>query len=65
VAAAVPEIGLPCSSTAFPEKFTSRGTTVDDATDGVVCWAVKKQQSTEIVNNTKSEYRVDRMAHPS
>ena len=35
----VPEIGLLRSSTAFPEEFTSRGTAVDDATDGV-CWGL-------------------------
>ncbi len=46
VAAVMPEIGLPCSSRALPEKFTSRRTT---AVDGVVCWALSKKQSTEIV----------------
>jgi hypothetical protein len=63
--AAVREIALPWSSTALPEKFTSRGTTVDDATDGVASWAVKKKQRAGIVSNTKSEYLVDRMARTS
>jgi len=60
VGTVVPEIGLPCSSMAFPEKFTSRGTTVDDVTDGVVCWATEKKQSTEIVSNAKSEHLVSK-----
>jgi hypothetical protein len=65
VGAVVPEIELPRSSRALLKKFTCRGTTVDDATDGAVCWALKKKQSPEIVSNTKSEFLVNRMAQLS